>query len=109
MPHWGLHRGQRGLPHRHRDVRPTFTADVMAETLRRTALGALAPGSPVNLERPLRLGGRLGGHLVQGHVDAVAVIVLAQPGPALGRGADRSPRPAWPGTSWKRARSPWTG
>src|SRR5213076_2884735 len=47
-----------------------FTADVMAETLCRTALGALAPGSPVNLERPLRLGGRLGGHLVQGHVDA---------------------------------------
>src|SRR5256885_6983386 len=58
---------------------PTFTADVMAETLRRTALGALAPGSPVNLERPLRLGGRLGGHLVQGHVDAVAVIVWRSP------------------------------
>jgi riboflavin synthase len=58
---------------------PTFTADVMAETLRRTALGALAPGSPVNLERPLRLGGRLGGHLVQGHVDAVAVIVSRSP------------------------------
>src|SRR5256714_4462557 len=54
---------------------PTFTADVMAETLRRTALGALAPGSPVNLERPLRLGGRLGGHLGQGHVEAVAVLV----------------------------------
>src|SRR6266480_5995696 len=58
---------------------PTFTADVMAETLRRTALGALAPGSPVNLERPLRLGGRLGGHLVQGHVDAVAVVVSRSP------------------------------
>jgi riboflavin synthase len=58
---------------------PAFTADVMAETLRRTALGALAPGSPVNLERPLRLGGRLGGHLVQGHVDAVAVIVSRSP------------------------------
>jgi riboflavin synthase len=58
---------------------PDFTADVMAETLRRTALGALAPGSPVNLERPLRLGGRLGGHLVQGHVDAVAVIVSRSP------------------------------
>jgi riboflavin synthase len=57
----------------------TFTADVMAETLRRTALGALAPGSPVNLERPLRLGGRLGGHLVQGHVDAVATIVSRSP------------------------------
>jgi riboflavin synthase len=58
----------------------TFTADVMAETLRRTALGTLAPGSPVNLERPLRLGGRLGGHLVQGHVDAVATIVSRSPG-----------------------------
>jgi len=56
-----------------------FTADVMAETLRRTALGALAPGSPVNLERPLRLGGRLGGHLVQGHVDGVATIVSRSP------------------------------
>jgi riboflavin synthase len=58
---------------------PTFTADVMAETLRRTTLGALAPGSPVNLERPLRLGGRLGGHLVQGHVDAVGAIVSRSP------------------------------
>jgi riboflavin synthase len=58
---------------------PTFTADVMAETLRRTALGALAPGSPVNLERPLRLGGRLGGHLVQGHVDGVATISARSP------------------------------
>jgi len=57
----------------------TFTADVMAETLRRTALGALAPGSPVNLERPLCLGGRLGGHLVQGHVDSVAAIVSRSP------------------------------
>ena len=58
---------------------PTFTADVMAETLRRTTLGALAPGSPVNLERPLRLGGRLGGHLVQGHVDGVGAIVSRRP------------------------------
>jgi riboflavin synthase len=51
-----------------------ITADVMAETLRRTALGTLAPGAPVNLERPLRLGDRLGGHLVQGHVDGVATV-----------------------------------
>ena len=58
----------------------TFTADVMAETLRRSGLGALRPGSPVNLERPLRLDGRLGGHLVQGHVDGVARIVSRQPG-----------------------------
>ena len=53
----------------------TFTADVMAETLRRTGLGAVKPGDPVNLERPLPLGGRVGGHLVQGHVDGTGVIV----------------------------------
>jgi riboflavin synthase len=52
-----------------------FTADVMAETLRRTGLGDLAPGSPVNLERSLRVGDRLGGHLVQGHVDGVGTVV----------------------------------
>jgi riboflavin synthase len=51
-----------------------FTADVMRETLDRSALGALAPGSPVNLERPMRLDGRLGGHLVQGHVDGTGVV-----------------------------------
>jgi riboflavin synthase len=52
-----------------------FTADVMAETLRRTGLGGLAPGSPVNLERSLRVGDRLGGHLVQGHVDGLGTVV----------------------------------
>ena len=52
-----------------------FSADVMAETLRRTSLGTLAPGARVNLERPVPMGGRLGGHLVQGHVDAVATVV----------------------------------
>jgi riboflavin synthase len=49
-----------------------FGADLVAETLRRTALGRLRPGDRVNLERPLAVGGRLGGHLVQGHVDGVA-------------------------------------
>ena len=58
-----------------------FTADVMPETLRRTALGDLTEGSPVNLERALAVGGRYGGHLVQGHVDGVGVIVSRQPGP----------------------------
>jgi riboflavin synthase len=53
----------------------TFTADVMAETLNRSSLGTLEPGSPVNLERSLRVGDRLGGHLVQGHVDGVATVV----------------------------------
>jgi riboflavin synthase len=52
----------------------TFTADVMRETLDRSSLGALAPGDPVNLERPMRLDGRLGGHLVQGHVDGTGAI-----------------------------------
>jgi riboflavin synthase len=48
--------------------------DVGPETLDRTALGELAPGDPVNLERPMRLGGMVGGHLVQGHVDGVGVV-----------------------------------
>jgi riboflavin synthase len=58
----------------------TFTADVMGETLDRSGLGALAPGAPVNLERSVRLADRLGGHLVQGHVDATATIVSRAPG-----------------------------
>ncbi len=53
----------------------TFTADVMGETLNRSGLGALAPGAPVNLERSVRLADRLGGHLVQGHVDATATVI----------------------------------
>jgi riboflavin synthase len=51
-----------------------FTADLSAETLLRTTLGRLRVGSRVNLERPLKLGDRLGGHLVTGHIDAVGVI-----------------------------------
>jgi riboflavin synthase len=46
----------------------------VAETLRRTSLGGLAPGDRVNLERPMRLGDRLDGHLVQGHVDGVGTV-----------------------------------
>lgn len=53
----------------------TFTADVMGETLNRSSLGQLTEGEPVNLERPVRLADRLGGHLVQGHVDATATVV----------------------------------
>lgn len=59
----------------------TFTADVMAETLRRSSLGALAPGSRVNLERPMALGGRLDGHLVQGHVDGTGTVLARTPSP----------------------------
>ncbi len=57
----------------------TFSADVMAETLSHTSLGALQPGSPVNLERPVQLGGRLGGHLVQGHADGTGEILSRSP------------------------------
>ena len=52
-----------------------FSADLMSETLRRTNLGQLAAGDVVNLERPLPLGGRLGGHLVQGHIDATGRVI----------------------------------
>lgn len=56
-----------------------FTADVMAETLRRSSLGALVVGSPVNLERAAALNARMGGHLVQGHVDGVGEIASIEP------------------------------
>ena len=58
----------------------TFSADVMGETLSRSSLSALGAGSAVNLERPLRLDGRLGGHLVQGHVDGTGTILERRPG-----------------------------
>jgi riboflavin synthase len=56
-----------------------FSADVMGETLSRSGLGALTPGAPVNLERPVRADGRLGGHLVQGHVDGTGTILARRP------------------------------
>ena len=58
------------------DLRPdSFAADVAPETLRRSNLGALRPGSRVNLERPLSPSGRLSGHIVQGHVDGTGELV----------------------------------
>ena len=54
-----------------------FAADVMNQTLELTALGALAPGSPVNLEPAVRAADRLGGHIVQGHVDGTGTVVDA--------------------------------
>ena len=51
-----------------------FTADVMEETLRRTSLGSVGPGGRVNLELPLRAGDRMGGHVVQGHVDGTGTV-----------------------------------
>lgn len=56
-----------------------WEADVSDETLRRTALGRLAPGDPVNLERSVTIDRRLGGHLVQGHVDGVGELVTPPP------------------------------
>ena len=58
----------------------TFGVDVMAETLRRSSLGALTPGSRVNLERAMSATDRFGGHIVQGHVDGTARIVRREPG-----------------------------
>jgi riboflavin synthase len=57
----------------------TFTTDVMGETLARSGLGSLTPGAPVNLERSVTLADRLGGHLVQGHVDATGTIISRSP------------------------------
>ena len=56
-----------------------FSADVMQETLRRSSLGALVPGAEVNLERAARVDSRLGGHIVQGHVDGTAVVRAIEP------------------------------
>src|ERR1700736_2077493 len=58
-----------------------WAADAVGEPRARTSLGDLRPGDPVNLERPVRLADRLGGHLVQGHVDAVGQII--EPAPDL--------------------------
>ncbi len=74
----------------------TFTADVMKESMNRSTLGSLVPGSPVNLERAARVGGRLGGHIVQGHVDGTARLLSREPGDnwdvlRFGLAADLSP------------------
>ena len=57
----------------------TFSADVMQETLRRSSLGTLSTGSHVNLERAARVDSRLGGHIVQGHVDGTATVRSVEP------------------------------
>ena len=58
----------------------TFTADVMVQTLALTSLSQIAEGSPVNLELAAQLNTRLGGHMVQGHVDGVATVIGLTPG-----------------------------
>ena len=60
-------------------VADSFTADVMHETLAKTSLGALAPGARVNLERAVTPSTRLGGHIVQGHVDGTGTVVRCTP------------------------------
>lgn len=59
---------------------PTFSVDVMAETLNRSSLGSLRAGAPVNLERAMAASTRFGGHIVQGHVDGTAQILARLPG-----------------------------
>ncbi len=56
-----------------------FTADVMRETLERSSLGKSAVGVPVNIERAVRIDSRLGGHIVQGHVDGTATVIAVEP------------------------------
>ncbi|GGG25895.1 riboflavin synthase subunit alpha [Caldovatus sediminis] len=68
-----------------------FAVDASAETLSRTTLGRWRAGSRVNLERPLRLGDELGGHLVSGHVDGVAEVLSATPENASVRWRFRAP------------------
>ena len=74
----------------------------MRETLDRSSLGALAPGDPVNLERPMRLDGRLGGHLVQGHVDGTGTILEPRARRSTGRSSASRCRPTSPATSWHK-------
>jgi riboflavin synthase len=70
-----------------------FAMDASAETLSKTTLGLLKPGSRINLERSLRLGDELGGHLVSGHVDGVAEVLSAVPENASVRWRFRLPAP----------------
>jgi riboflavin synthase len=78
------------------NVDGVFTADVMGETLRRSSLGVLTAGSPVNLERAATVGSRLGGHLVQGHVDGVARVIARQPSSSsVFRRGEEQPADQW--------------
>ena len=58
----------------------TFSVELVPETLKRSSLGAVVPGTKVNLERAVPVNGRLGGHIVQGHVDGVATLLTRSPG-----------------------------
>ena len=83
----------------------SFAVQAGPETLRKTTFGSLAVGDPVNLERSLQFGDRLGGHLVQGHVDGVGRIVRTHSqrrmGDGLVRGTGRTRRVRWcPRARW---------
>ena len=80
-----------------------FIADLSPETLERTLLGRLRAGDPINLERALRLGDRLGGHLVQGHVDGLTKVIAIRPQSGFSRWrlsllADHAPEVATKGS-----------
>ncbi len=86
-----------------------WEADVTEETFARTGLGALAPGDPVNLERPVRLQDRLGGHLVQGHVDGVGQVVRPAPDLEVALPADLRALRGREGLDHRRRRQPHRG
>ena len=86
----------------------TWTADVMQETLDKTSLYGVQPGDRVNLERAVTAEKRLGGHIVQGHVDGVGRVRAPHAQRALGGGRGGDARARWRSTSSTRARSPST-
>jgi riboflavin synthase len=75
------------------DNRAWFAVDAAAETLRVTTVGRWRHGTRVNLERPLKFGDELGGHLVAGHVDGVATVVAREDLPDMARLSLRAPKP----------------
>ena len=85
-----------------------FAADVVQETLRRSSLERLASGGRVNLELPLRATDRLGGHVVQGHVDGVGRVARDRATRASPSASRSRPAPSSCATSSRRARSPST-
>ncbi len=84
----------------------TFGFQAGPETLQRTNLGELKPGSPVNLERALAVGDRLGGHFVSGHIDGTGTLFGARTR-ATGRPSGSRSRGSWPCRWPPKARSPW--
>jgi riboflavin synthase len=73
------------------DGRSWFEADAAAETLRLTTVGGWRPGQRINLERPLRVGDELGGHIVAGHVDGIAAVTMREPLTEMARFELRAP------------------